>query len=89
MRLSRRSVNRLAVLTTAVSAGAVPSRPRAALAANTAYVFAYFTESPNRLGDSYALHLAVSSDGLNWSSLNQNNPVARPTAGTLGCGILP
>lgn len=84
MRLSRRSFNRLAVLTTAVSVGAVLSGPRAASAANNAYVFAYFTESPNRSGDNYGLHLAVSADGLNWSPLNQNNPVATPTAGTLG-----
>jgi hypothetical protein len=84
MRLSRRSFNRLAVLTTAVSAGAVLSGPRAASAADTAYVFAYFTESPNQTGDNYGLHLAVSADGLNWSPLNQNNPVVTPTAGTLG-----
>ncbi len=58
--------------------------PQAASAANTAYAFAYFKETPNESGDSYALHLAVSTDGLNWTPLNQNNPVATPTAGTLG-----
>jgi hypothetical protein len=84
MRMSRRSFNRLAVLTAAASAGAVLSGPRAAWAANSAYVFAYFTETPNRAGSNYGLHLAVSTDGLNWSPLNQNNPVVTPTAGTLG-----
>jgi Alpha-L-arabinofuranosidase B (ABFB) domain len=45
----------------------------------------YFTESTN-LGDGtdYGLHLAVSPDGLNWTPLNQNNPVVTPTAGDLG-----
>jgi non-reducing end alpha-L-arabinofuranosidase len=41
----------------------------------------YFKESPNQSGDNYALHLAVSSDGLNWMPLNQNNPVVTPTRG--------
>ncbi|GAA1031959.1 hypothetical protein GCM10009557_28870 [Virgisporangium ochraceum] len=68
-----------ATVTAATLAGPLP-----APAANTAYAFAYFTETPNGSGDSYALHLAVSTDGLNWTPLNQNNPVATPTAGTLG-----
>ncbi|HZM78700.1 MAG TPA: glycoside hydrolase family 43 protein [Candidatus Limnocylindrales bacterium] len=55
-----------------------------ASAANTAFVMAYFTESPSRVGSNYGLHLAVSNDGLTWSPLNQNNPVATPTQGTLG-----
>ncbi|PRX96745.1 glycoside hydrolase family 43 protein [Allonocardiopsis opalescens] len=62
--------------------------PRAASAAPApayqAYVMGYFTESPSRLGDDYGLHLAVSTDGLHWIPLNQNEPVATPTAGTGG-----
>ncbi|RVX43779.1 alpha-L-arabinofuranosidase B-like protein [Nonomuraea polychroma] len=56
----------------------------ASAATYSAYVMGYFKESPNQSGDSYALHLAVSSDGLNWMPLNQNNPVATPTAGMQG-----
>jgi hypothetical protein len=55
-----------------------------ASAANTAFAMVYFTETPNRTGNNYGLHLAVSNDGLTWSPLNQNNPVATPTQGTLG-----
>ena len=87
MSLSRRDFTRLATLgtLTAVGGGAAALvGPSAASAANSAYVFGYFKETPNESGDSYALHLAVSADGLNWRSLNQNNPVATPTAGTLG-----
>ena len=62
---------------------AVDAQPAAA-ATYSAYVMAYFKESPNQSGDSYALHLAVSPDGLNWMPLNQNNPVAIPTAGMQG-----
>ncbi len=53
-------------------------------AANSAYVMCYFTESPTFLGANYGLHLAVSPDGLEWTPLNQNAPVATPTAGSLG-----
>jgi hypothetical protein len=56
----------------------------AAAATYTGYVMGYFTESPNRTGNNYGLHLAVSSDSVNWTPLNQNNPVVTPTAGTLG-----
>src|SRR5687767_8513815 len=71
----------LAAATTAiVSLTAAPS----ASAANTAYVMAYFTESPQMQAANYGLHLAVSTDGLNWTPLNQNNAVVTPTAGTLG-----
>lgn len=48
------------------------------------FVMAYFTESPSGNGSNYGLHLAVSSDSLNWTPLNQNNPVVTPTQGTLG-----
>ena len=56
----------------------------AAQAASGAYVMAYFTESPSMTGADYGLHLAVSTDGLDWMPLNQNNPVVTPTAGTGG-----
>lgn len=60
-------------------------RPEAAMAATySGYVMAYFTESPSMTGANYGLHLAVSSDGLNWTPLNQNNPVATPTLGSGG-----
>jgi hypothetical protein len=60
-----------------------PAGPATA-ATYSGYVMGYFKESPNQSGDSYALHLAVSSDGLSWTPLNQNNPVATPTAGMQG-----
>ena len=60
-------------------------RPGAALAATySGYAMVYFTESPSMTGSDYNLHLAVSSDGLNWTPLNQNNPVATPTLGSTG-----
>ncbi|MCW6007207.1 glycoside hydrolase family 43 protein [Micromonospora sp. CPCC 205371] len=84
MLLSRRAFASLATLSTAAVAAGVVAAPSPASAANTAYVFGYFTETPNMSGANYGLHLAVSRDGLNWSPLNQNNPVVTPTAGTLG-----
>lgn len=82
----RRSVLALfaAATTSSLTGAAVLGTPRAALAANTAYAMTYFTESPQMRGANYGLHLAVSTDGLNWTPLNQNNPVVTPTAGTLG-----
>ena len=62
----------------------VAAQPASATNHYSAYVMGYFKESPNQSGDSYALHLAVSSDGLTWTPLNQNNPVATPTAGMQG-----
>jgi len=56
----------------------------AAADSNTAYVMAYFTESPSGNGSNYGLHLAVSTDSLIWTPLNQNAPVVTPTQGTLG-----
>ncbi|MFD7940316.1 glycoside hydrolase family 43 protein [Streptomyces sp. NPDC059755] len=54
-------------------------------AADSAYVMGYFTESTSLgAGTDYGLHLAVSTDGLQWMPLNQNNPVATPTEGALG-----
>ncbi|BAL88017.1 putative alpha-L-arabinofuranosidase [Actinoplanes missouriensis 431] len=87
MPLSRREFTRLATLgalTTAAGGGALLGTPSPALAANAAYAFGYFKETQDQSGDSYALHLAVSTDGLSWRPLNQNNPVATPTAGTQG-----
>lgn len=55
--------------------------PAARAATGTPYVMGYFTESPNGLGSDYGLHLAVSTDGLQWMPLNQNNPVVTPTGG--------
>lgn len=75
----------IACLTTVLTSIAVISTAQSAAAATySAYVMGYFKESPNQSGDSYALHLAVSSDGLHWMPLNQNNPVATPTAGMQG-----
>ena len=56
----------------------------AAAATYTGYAMAYFTESPTMAAADYNLHLAVSADGLNWTPLNQNNPVATPTRGSGG-----
>ncbi|WP_198587102.1 glycoside hydrolase family 43 protein [Glycomyces xiaoerkulensis] len=78
---TRRTV--IASAFTAAVAAAVPARPAFAQA-NSAYVMAYFKESPDETDDSYALHLAVSDDGRHWVPLNQNDPVATPTAGTGG-----
>ncbi|WP_407937048.1 AbfB domain-containing protein [Kineosporia babensis] len=65
------------------AAGLALAQPARA-ATYQAYVMGYFTESPSQLGANYGLHLAVSADGLNWTPLNQNNPVVTPTAGTGG-----
>lgn len=56
-----------------------------AYAADSAYAMVYFTESTN-LGDGtdYGLHLAVSPDGLEWTPLNQNDPLVTPTEGAGG-----
>ena len=58
MSLSRRDFTRLAALgalSTATGGAALLGTPSAALAANTAYVFGYFKETPDQSGDSYAL----------------------------------
>lgn len=49
-----------------------------------AYVMGYFTESPQGNGNDYGLHLAYSSDGLNWTPLNNNNAVVYPKLGQPG-----
>ena len=72
------------VVLAAVLASVFGAASPAAAATYAGYAMAYFTESPNMSAANYGLHLAVSADGLNWTPLNQNNPVATPTAGTLG-----
>ena len=68
----------------ALGAGALLRPGPAAAATYSGYAMAYFTESPSMAAANYGLHLAVSSDGLNWTPLNQNNPVATPTLGSSG-----
>ncbi|WP_426504940.1 glycoside hydrolase family 43 protein [Dactylosporangium sp. McL0621] len=69
----------------AAVAGAALVRPENAFAATySGYAMAYFTESPTMAAANYGLHLAVSSDGLTWTPLNQNNPVVTPTLGSKG-----
>ncbi|MGX7828427.1 AbfB domain-containing protein [Actinokineospora sp. 24-640] len=79
-------LQRRTLLAGGMSALALAGLARTATAAPVyaGYVMGYFTESPSRTANRYALHLAVSPDGLTWTPLNQNNPVATPTAGTRG-----
>ncbi|OLF16351.1 glycoside hydrolase family 43 protein [Actinophytocola xanthii] len=84
MQLRRRTLLAGGLATAALARAGVGNGTAAAAPGDAAYVMGYFTESPNRLGDRYALHLAISTDGLNWTPLNGNNPVATPTAGTGG-----
>src|SRR4051812_40430416 len=70
----------LAAVLAVVFGAASPAAP----ATYAGYAMAYFTESPNMSAANYGLHLAVSSDGLNWTPLNQNYPLVTPTAGALG-----
>ncbi|MBD8660998.1 AbfB domain-containing protein [Frigoribacterium sp. CFBP 8754] len=58
--------------------------PAEAATANSAYVMAYFRESPNGSGNSNNVHLAVSKDALEWTALNDNAPILVPTLGTKG-----
>ena len=51
---------------------------------HVAYVMGYFTESPNGDGNDYGLHLAWSTDGLNWTPLNDNKAVVYPKQGQTG-----
>lgn len=67
-----------------LAAGSLILPGSASAATYSAYAMAYFTESPTMSGANYSLHLAVSGDGLNWTPLNQNNPVATPTLGSGG-----
>jgi hypothetical protein len=68
----------------AAATGALVQPGPAAAATYTGYAMAYFTESPTMAAANYGLHLAVSADGLNWTPLNQNRPVATPTLGSTG-----
>jgi hypothetical protein len=65
---------------TAVTIVSVP----VAHAADSAYVMAYFKETPTGSGNSNAVHLAVSTDALEWQPLNDNDPILTPTLGTGG-----
>ncbi|RPF39138.1 glycoside hydrolase family 43 protein [Streptomyces sp. TLI_185] len=65
--------------------GALTLGSRSASAATgSPFVMGYFTQSPRNLGTDYGLHLAVSTDALQWMPLNQNNPVVTPTGGEGG-----
>ncbi|WP_413760326.1 glycoside hydrolase family 43 protein [Streptomyces sp. MMBL 11-3] len=84
-RPSRRHVLGMAAAAPLAASGALALGAGTARAADSAYAMCYFTESTNLgLGTDYGLHLAVSTDGLNWTPLNQNNPLVTPTAGALG-----
>lgn len=82
--LSRRTLLGLAATTPLAATGALTLGSGTAHAADSAYVMAYFTESNTMLEANYGLHLAVSTDGLRWTPLNQNAPVVTPTAGAGG-----
>ena len=85
MTLRRRGIAALAALCAVITAGTVLLTAHPAAAANTAYVMALLHRvAATSSAANYGLHLAVSRDGLNWTPLNQNNPVVTPTAGTLG-----
>ncbi|HWO63852.1 MAG TPA: glycoside hydrolase family 43 protein [Umezawaea sp.] len=82
--MSRRVLSALLGLLVISGATVAPNPGTASAATYSGYVMGYFTESPNFSGANYGLHLAVSPDGLNWTPLNQNNPVVTPTQGTQG-----
>ena len=82
---SRRLFLGMAATTPLAMSGVMTLGAGTAHAADSAYVMCYFTESTSLgLGTDYGLHLAVSTDSLNWTPLNQNDPVVTPTAGALG-----
>ncbi|WP_330288828.1 glycoside hydrolase family 43 protein [Streptomyces sp. NBC_00576] len=82
---SRRLFLGMAATTPLAMSGVMTLGAGTAHAADSAYVMCYFTESTSLgAGTDYGLHLAVSTDSLNWTPLNQNNPVVTPTAGALG-----
>lgn len=82
---SRRLFLGMAATTPLAMSGVLTLGAGTAHAADSAYVMCYFTESTSLgLGTDYGLHLAVSTDSLNWTPLNQNDPVVTPTAGALG-----
>ncbi|MDX3455718.1 glycoside hydrolase family 43 protein [Streptomyces sp. ME02-8801-2C] len=82
---SRRLFLGMAATAPLAASGVLALGAGTAHAADSAYVMCYFTESTSLgAGTDYGLHLAVSTDSLNWTPLNQNNPVVTPTAGALG-----
>jgi len=82
---ARRLFLGMAATTPLAMSGVMTLGAGTAHAADSAYVMCYFTESTSLgLGTDYGLHLAVSTDSLNWTPLNQNDPVVTPTAGALG-----
>lgn len=83
---SRRLFLGMAAAVPLSTTGVLTLGSRSASAATTSpFVMAYFTQSPRNLGTDYGLHLAVSTDALQWMPLNQNNPVVTPTAATAVC----
>lgn len=48
------------------------------------YMMGYFTESPKGLANTFALHLAASRDGKNWTPLNDGRLVLLPEIGERG-----
>ncbi|WP_022877456.1 glycoside hydrolase family 43 protein [Microbacterium sp. B19] len=87
VRRTRRRLLAIAALAAAIATVGVvaaPAAPTQAATANADYVMAYFTESPSGSGNSNTVHLAVSPDALEWTPLNQNQPILVPTAGTKG-----
>ena len=73
---SRRLFLGMAAAVPLSTTGVLTLGSQAANAATTSpFVMAYFTQSPRNLGTDYGLHLAVSTDALQWMPLNQNNPV--------------
>ncbi|MFG2825355.1 AbfB domain-containing protein [Kitasatospora sp. NPDC048365] len=84
MKLPRRIVTVTAAAAALTATLAAPTPQASAATTYAGYVMGYFTESNQGAGNNYGLHLAVSTDGLEWTPLNQNAPVVTPTAGTLG-----
>ncbi|WP_238598026.1 glycoside hydrolase family 43 protein [Saccharothrix sp. ALI-22-I] len=85
--LRRRFMSAALAAVTTLTVATVPAAAQAQVApaaTYSGYVMGYFTESPTMAGAAYGLHLAVSSDGLDWTPLNQNAPVVTPTQGTTG-----
>ncbi|TDC01495.1 alpha-L-arabinofuranosidase [Micromonospora fluostatini] len=74
----------LAVVTVLLTSVAAVVAPAPAMAADSAYVMAYFKESLSGAGNVNSVHLAVSSDALEWTPLNNNQPILTPTVGTRG-----
>lgn len=50
----------------------------------SAYVYTYFQGNVTGNGESQHIHMAVSSDGLFWSALNDDQPILKAELGTKG-----